>query len=989
MSVQRWLKYTTCRSTKRSYTNLPTGNNDYSNATINLDESDRDSVIEVSPIRATSSKDNVLRVCRTQSSNAPLFVNAKNTEASVKIPDFLGLAEGPSKKKKRVTSQSVSPAKPALNRNVAKAALKNLPESQHQIPKAPAGKMKNTAGRKRKNSDTSVQCLDLVDNKGSKINGNQIAPTQKAPNVKRPPLKAKRRNQNCSLPTEKASPRKELPKAPPSVPLKPQRDNDDDDCIVIWESADVLCRSQNIAPNVAKNLVTLFDNENTIPFIARYRRGLTNNMEAEQLRIVRDAYEELKIVREKAKTVINKVRTSGQLTKALKKRILATKSISELEDIMEQFKTPGKGTLAERARSVGLEEPALQLLHGTAHVDLYSLVQPNTDGLKNVKEVELGLQHIIAEVVSKHEKILEFSRNGRKGEFYIKSKEMKITKKSLLDKKKHEKNVHKFKEFFDYNNNVKNIRPHTTMALNRGENLKILSVKIEALPIVKTFFNRLCQGVFLSSGVSSAMRWNICKAAFEDAWDRLVFPAIARQTRAELTKKGEKESLDVFASNLKQILLAPPLKGATVMGMDPGFLNGCKVAIVSPSGEVKHTDVIHPPLNGDPFGPAAKKVCDMVKKFGVKVLALGDGTASAETSAWLGSLIEAKAFHPLDVSYTVVCERGASVYSCSPVAKEEFPSMDPNKISAVSIARRLQEPLAELVKVEPKHLGVGMYQHDLPESKLKLTLDEVVQECVSFVGVDVNTASLYLLQRVAGLNETKAKNLLQWRNANGPFTSRQQLLEVKGIGPKAFQQCAGFIRVIPCSRAGSLTENKSQATSKTKVKIEKGIMPNLLDSTNVHPEAYSSALELMKLIGVELEDLGKTGFIRSINKFLRRKDMSRIAKKIKVESEQAVLQLAEALTQGPAYDIRVKNSGPVFRRGCTKIEDVKCGENFTGSVQNVTPFGAFIDIGVGTAGLLHTSKMRGTALQVGHRVEVKVMTVDLQRKRIGLDFQYQ
>ncbi|XP_059483672.1 S1 RNA-binding domain-containing protein 1-like isoform X2 [Neocloeon triangulifer] len=951
-------------------------------------------------MRATSSKEtNVIRACRRQSSNDPVVVYAKNVEESVKIPhfmalpeieeDFISLSTGPIKKKKRVTRQSVSPAKPALNRNVTntKAALKKLPASQHQNPMALAGTMNNTAGRKRKKLDASIECLELVSSKGSSINGSHIAPVQITPYTKRPPLKAKRRNQNSGLPSKQA-PRKELPNAPPLVPLNTQPDNDDDDCIVIWDSADVLCLSHNIAPNVAKNLVTLFDNENTIPFIARYRRGLTNNMEAEQLRFVRDAYEELKLVREKAKTAINKVCASGQLTKALKKSILASKSISELEDIMVQFKTRGKGTLAERARSVGLEEPALQLLHGTAHVDLNSLVQPNTDGLKNVKEVELGLQHIIAEVVSKHEKILEFSRNGCQDELYVKSKKMKITKKSLLDEKKHEKNVHKFKEFFEYSINVKNIQPHTTMALNRGENLKILSVKIEARPTVATFFNGLCQGVFLSSGVSSAMRWNICKAAFEDAWDRLVFPAIARQTRAELTKIGEKESLDVFASNLKQILLAPPLKGATVMGMDPGFLNGCKVAIVSPSGEVKHADVIHPPLNGrDPFGPAAKKVCDMVKKFGVKVLALGDGTASAETSAWIGSLIDAKAFHPVDVSYTVVSERGASVYSCSPVAKEEFPSMDPNKISAVSIARRLQEPLAELVKVEPKHLGVGMYQHDLADSKLKLTLDEVVQECVSFVGVDVNTASLYLLQRVAGLNETKAKNLLQWRNENGPFTSRQQLLKVKGIGPKTFEQCAGFIRVIPYSRAGSWTENKSQATSKTKVKLEKGSMPNLLDSTNVHPEAYSSALELMKLISVELEDLGKTEFITSINNFLRREDVSSIAKKIKVEDEQAVSQLAEALTQGPAYDIRVKNSGPVFRRGCTKIEDVKCGENFTGSVQNVTTFGAFIDIGVGTAGLLHISKMRGTALQVGQRVEVKISTLDVQRKRIGLVFQ--
>ncbi|XP_065345857.1 S1 RNA-binding domain-containing protein 1-like isoform X2 [Cloeon dipterum] len=960
-----------------------TSRRDSFNSTINLDESDQESVIEVKPAKASEKYLKAVQGKRnTRSSDNDIIlveqpVPRKKALRARPTPDieedFISL--GPVNKLAKLNN----------NNNISnKKTCKSSP-SQRPTKLSPL----KSRNHRIENQANQVEIVDLLSNDIVEVQTPQphIRPslTAKRTMSKKVCAKAKKRCASSEISPKGKANKSLKAKARPAVASTSAQADEDDDCVVLWDSADILCVYHNIAPKVANNLITLFDNENTIPFIARYRRGLTNNMEAEQLRVVRDAYQELKTVKEKAKSAMAKIRQQGRMNAQVRKSILAAKSVSELDDIMAQFKVQAKGTLAERARSLGLEQVAHQVLNGDDRPDIIQdMIRKDTEGLRSCEEIETGIMHIIAEVISKHEAVLDFIRNCPRHEIVLESKKMRANKKQSVDAKKHQMNQLKFKEFLDYSIKVKYIRPHTALALNRGENLKILSIKIVPQKSVKHSFIKLCETLFACVGYGHTRSGRICHGAFLDAWDRLVVPAISRHVRSELTKMGEKESLNVFASNLKQILLMPPLKGATVLAIDPGFLHGCKIAVISPSGEVKHTDVIHPVFKDSSLkSPACEKLREVVKKYTAKVIALGDGTASAETCAWLGKLIEKKAFHPVEVSYTIVSERGASIYSCSPVAKAEFPSLDPNVISAVSIGRRLQEPLAELVKIEPKHLGVGMYQHDLAEAKLQSTLDEVVQECVSFVGVDLNTASVYLLQKVAGLNETKAKNLLQWRSENGPFTSRQQLLEVKGIGPKAYEQCAGFVRVIPSSRAGAWPGNKAVPV----VKVEKGPMPNLLDSTNVHPEAYTSAMNLIRLARVELEDLGKPEFIHKLSYYVTFAGAAKIATEIGVEDEQAVTQLTEALTQGPAYDIRLKNAGPVFRSGCTKIEDVKPGDTFTGCVQNVTTFGAFVDIGVGQCGLLHTSQWNGAKLVTGERVEVKVLNVEVARKRIGLAFQ--
>lgn len=468
---------------------------------------------------------------------------------------------------------------------------------------------------------------------------------------------------------------------------------------------------------------------------------------------------------------------------------------------------------------------------------------------------------------------------------------------------------------------------------------------------------------YLKQGRNWAERTKLFNDAFTDAYRKKISPFIVRQTQSELARRAEKSAVDSFATNLKNLLLMNPVKGRKILGIDPGFKSGCKLAMISEAGEMLETGhVIHPHERNKVEG-SERIVSDLLKKFDCSLIAIGNATACRETENFISKLIEKKHHN---VQYCIVSEQGASIYSCSDIAKKEFPSIDVSFIGAISIARRLLDPLCELVKIEPKHLGVGMYQHDVNEKALKKTLDEIISECVSFVGVDLNVANFSLLKHVAGLTEKRAEAIVSYREKNGCFRSRSDLLKVKSIGAKSYTQCAGFVRINGLS-AG----------------IKKY---NLLDSTNVHPESYETASAIMKDCGVKLEDIGKPKFVEKILEYRQRVSLDKIAAKFK-ENPTRIETVLEALAQNMLHDYRSEvKIEPVFKKGIADISSLKPNKVVSGVVMNIADFGAFVDLGVGTNGLIHSSAMRGANLKVSDRVECKILQVDTAKGRIGLEF---
>ncbi|XP_046397929.1 S1 RNA-binding domain-containing protein 1 isoform X2 [Ischnura elegans] len=653
-----------------------------------------------------------------------------------------------------------------------------------------------------------------------------------------------------------------------------------------WEEAQVLSEDLALDYWIAKNIVRLLDEDNTIPFIARYRKEMTGNMSPEDLRKVKEAYETLKQVKTKAANLVATVEKMGKLTKSVENEILCARSLGELDHIKSLFKTAPKGTLADRARELGLETPAVTLLCGNSMDPIclaHFVCHQKTKGLADIKEVETGMQHIIADIISKDREVQDNLRKlkntsniflsctksktatakAKKSPKAKKPEESKKGKTGAHAKAKEDDET-KYQNYFNFKNNVRFIRPHQVLAINRGEKNKILSVKIESTGYIKSELFNVVHGRWLNQGLNYPLRYKIVEASFNDAYERLIFPLLVRLVRSELTQMAETASVEVFATNLKNLLLQPPLRGKIVMGLDPGFKNGCKLCVISQTGEVLYTDVLYPKfgyryenLMDDYDAIKLKRIVDMYR---CETIALGNGTACRETEEYLSNLIQLGWFRPFDVVYTIVSEQGASIYSCSPEAQKEFPKMDTNVISAVSIARRLQDPLAELVKIEARHLGVGMYQHDISDSKLRSTLDEVVIECVSFVGVDLNAASHCILRKISGMNAARAQNILDWKSCNGPFRNREQLKTVKGIGAKSFEQCAGFVRILPqtCFVGSDSSQNPGVSNEKkgkkTKAK-EVNCDYNPLDSTWIHPESYSVAERMVAVLMPEVMEV--------------------------------------------------------------------------------------------------------------------------------------
>ena len=699
-------------------------------------------------------------------------------------------------------------------------------------------------------------------------------------------------------------------------------------------------------PKHIENVVQLLDEGNTIPFIARYRKELHGAMDDTTLRTLETRLQYLRGLQERRGTILSAIEAQGKLTPELKSAIARASTLAELEDIYRPYKQKRR-TRATIAREKGLE-PLANLLFAqkSGTPDPMEAAKDYVDPEKGVNTPEEALQgasDIIAEEISD-------SAALRKTLRLVVRRHGKIRSRQTGD----EDSVYRL--YYDFSQPVSRMQGHQVLAINRGEKEKFLKVSLEL------DHDTAMQTVYLSSVKDHSRAENFIRSAAEDAYDRLIFPSLEREVRADLTDSACEGAIGQFALNLRPLLMQPPVKGKVTMGLDPGYRNGCKVAVVDGTGKVLDTTVVYPTFNEKKKQEAIGILSRLVEKDNVEHLAIGNGTASRETEQMAVELIHKEAERGRNVSYMIVSEAGASVYSASPLAAEEFPQYDVNLRSAVSIARRLQDPLAELVKIEPKAIGVGQYQHDMPQKRLEEALDGVVEDCVNAVGVDVNTASPSLLRRVSGLTAVTAKNIVAYREENGAFTTRKQLNKVPKLGPKAFQQCAGFLRV---------PESK-----------------DILDNTAVHPESYGAAKALLELMGYTLTDV-KAGKIGDLTRKIEHYGKEKAAEQLGI-GVPTMMDVADELMK-PGRDVRDALPKPILRTDVMEMKDLKPGMVLSGTVRNVIDFGAFVDIGVHQDGLVHISEIAdryvkhpSQVLSVGDVVQVVVLGVDEKKKRISL-----
>ena len=699
-------------------------------------------------------------------------------------------------------------------------------------------------------------------------------------------------------------------------------------------------------PRYVENIVRLLDEGNTIPFIARYRKELHGAMDDTSLRTLEERLQYLRGLEERREAVKNAIEEQGKLTAELTAAIDRAKTLAEVEDLYRPYKQKRR-TRATAAKEKGLEPLAALLFAQERDCPrpedaAQDFIDPEK-GVETIADALQGANDIIAEWISDDAAVRKSLREllERRG-----------TLRSLAATE--EDSVYRL--YYDFEQSLSHLQGHQILAINRGEKEEKLKVTVLldrelALPLLRR--------AVVKPG-SAAMEF--VKAAAEDAYDRLIFPSLEREMRTALTEKASEGAIGQFALNLKPLLMQPPVKGKVTMGLDPGYRMGCKVAVVDGTGKVLDTAVVYPTYGERQKKEAIAALAKLIKKHGVENIAIGNGTASRETEQMAVELIRQVNEAGTRVSYMIVSEAGASVYSASKLAAEEFPQYDVNLRSAVSIARRLQDPLAELVKIDPKAIGVGQYQHDCPQKQLDEALNGVVEDCVNAVGVDVNTASPSLLQRVAGLNGTTAKNVVAYREENGAFTSRAQIKKVPKLGPKAFQQCAGFLRV---------PESKS-----------------VLDNTAVHPESYNAAKALLELTGHTLADV-KAGTLSDLPGRVNAYGEEQAAEAIGVGVPTLRDIVSELLK--PGRDVRDELPKPILRTDVLEMKDLKPGMVLTGTVRNVIDFGVFVDIGVHQDGLVHISQVsdkfirhHSEVVSVGDVVKVAVLEVDEKKKRISL-----
>ena len=707
-----------------------------------------------------------------------------------------------------------------------------------------------------------------------------------------------------------------------------------------------LAQELNANEKYVENVVQLLDEGNTIPFIARYRKELHGAMDDTTLRTLEERLQYLRNLDERRESVKKSIAEQGKLTDELAAAIDSAKTLAEVEDLYRPYKQKRR-TRATAAREKGLE-PLAALLFAQER----SCPRPEDaardflspeKGVDTVVDALQGASDIIAEQISDDAVIRKALRD-------LLSRQGQLVSCAATE----EDSVYRL--YYDFTQSLSKLQGHQILAINRGEKENMLKVSVtldrdRALPLLRR--------AVVKPG-SPAMEF--IKAAAEDAYDRLLFPSLEREERSRLTEQATEGAIGQFALNLKPLLMQPPVKGKVTMGLDPGYRMGCKVAVVDETGKVLDTTVVYPTYGARQEQEAIATLAKLIAKDGVENIAIGNGTASRETEQMAVKLIHQVNEAGAHVSYMIVSEAGASVYSASKLAAEEFPQFDVNLRSAVSIARRLQDPLAELVKIDPKAIGVGQYQHDMPAKQLDEALGGVVEDCVNAVGVDINTASPSLLQRVAGLNGTTAKNVVAYREENGPFTSRAQIKKVPKLGPKAFQQCAGFLRV---------PESKS-----------------VLDNTAVHPESYDAAKALLELMGYTLADV-RAEKLADLPQRLKAYGEAKAAEAVGVGIPTLQDITSELLK--PGRDVREELPQPILRTDVMEMKDLKPGMVLSGTVRNVIDFGAFVDIGVHQDGLVHISQISNKfikhpseVLSVGDVVKVVVLDVDEKKKRIGL-----
>ncbi|KAJ7984975.1 hypothetical protein DPEC_G00360340 [Dallia pectoralis] len=779
-----------------------------------------------------------------------------------------------------------------------------------------------------------------------------------------------------------------------------------------WDLIQLLSDKTGVAAWVCLNIVQLFREENTIPFIVRYRKELINHMDADSVRDVQLVLDELRTLAKKAQTVCQTLKKEGSLSGDLEQALRNCRSTDELDHVYAPYKKGSKLSKARRAKQLGLESPAQALLQSPHTLDLRAWVKPETQGLSTLEEVSTGVEQILADMIAKDGETLTYIRSLCDNSMVM--LHSSVSKTALKEQQQQQqgghqgnaKDIDKFHLYHDFTGNIQRIQHHQTLAINRGENLKILTVKVNIPDRVKSDFCRWCVNTrWRPKAHAREELMKILQGAVEDSYKRLMIPLLSRSYRTKLTVSAEKESIAMFVRNLRQRLLVCPVRGRVIMGVDPGFRHGCKLAILSSTSQILYTDVVY--LNNSNSSREADKLRHLMIQYSCNTVVIGNGTACRETEAFFADLISRRFFHPLDVSYCITSEAGASIYSVSPEAVKEMPDLDPNLRSAVSIGRRVQDPLAELVKIDPKHIGIGTYQHDVSQTSLRAALDGVVQECVSFVGVDINICSETLMRHVAGLNAGRAKSIVEWRETNGPFMNREQLRLVKGLGPKSFQQCAGFIRINPNSlpnahsgpggHPGRSAQETSMAKGKGKTKASTTVpsQPNPLDQTCIHPESYAVALSFLSLVGGGVDQIGRPELKQCVEVSVNRQGLESLAKTLNTSPDTLQL-IIDGLTQPPGFDIRQDFDQADFKRGIVSMSDLREGTVLTGRVENAALFGAFVDIGVGRSGLIHKSKItpdklpvdqrrRSLALGPGERVEVRVLSVDAQRGRISLD----
>ena len=686
-----------------------------------------------------------------------------------------------------------------------------------------------------------------------------------------------------------------------------------------------------------ENVITLMDEGNTIPFIARYRKEMHGAMDDTTLRTLETRLSYLRNLQERREEVKKSIENQGKLTEELSAAIDAAATLAEVEDLYRPYKQKRR-TRGTVAREKGLEPLAAAIFaqDGQDPATLAVAYVDEEKGVASVEEALAGASDIIAEDLSDDADIRKGLRElmNRRGQLVCKAEDPE------------EDTVYRL--YYDFCQPISRLLDHQILAMNRGE-------KEEKLKITLTLPGNEGAALVCRAALKPTLHVSaFVRAAAEDAYERLIFPSIQREVRTDLTDRAAAGAIHNFALNLKPLLMQPPVKGFVTMGLDPGYRNGCKVAVVDATGKVLATSVVYPTFSEKKKQEAIATLSVLMKRHGVQHIAIGNGTASRETEAMTVELLRS---FP-EASYMIVNEAGASVYSASPLAAEEFPDFDVNLRSAVSIARRLQDPLAELVKIDPKAIGVGQYQHDCPQKELDTALGAVVEDCVNAVGVDVNTASRSLLQQVSGLNATTAKNIVAYREENGPFASRTALKKVPKLGPKAFQQAAGFLRV---------PESKE-----------------LLDNTGVHPESYDAAKELLKLLDCK-KGADLTGLPGKLEAF----GLAKAAQSCGV-GEPTLQDIAKELSK-PGRDPRDELPPPLLREDVLDMKDLKEGMTLQGTVRNVIDFGAFVDIGVHQDGLVHVSQISNKfikhpseILKVGDVVTVKVLGVDLKKKRISL-----